>query len=256
MEDSSDPFEVVPSGPAGAVTGARRLDILKALGDNTRYAIYLELARSPLPLATVDIAEILDLHVNTVRPHLERMREVGLLVVDTGGRGGVGRPQHRYSLSSDAPSLGLEPSPFPLLARTILAAAAAGGLDPEDLIAAGRAQGEQDASRWPAGSSCLESLMLEQARLGFDPEVAEDDDQATVAFAHCPFRDLAEAFPDLVCALHRGLVEGLVDGHVGRVAGEPDHDPTRANVADGPLRVTRFHPLHDRSPCQVDLSRR
>ena len=91
--------------------------MLKALGDNTRYAIYLELARSPLPLTTAEVAEVLGLHVNTVRPHLERMREVGLLQVASEPRGSVGRPQHRYSLAADAPALGLEPSPFPTLAR-------------------------------------------------------------------------------------------------------------------------------------------
>ena len=73
---------------------APRLDILKALGDNTRYAIYLEVARSAVPLSTAEIAETLDLHPNTVRPHLERMREVGLLEVETEERSGVGRPQH------------------------------------------------------------------------------------------------------------------------------------------------------------------
>ena len=56
-----------------------RLEVFKALGDNTRYAIYLELARSSSPLATVDIAESLGLHANTVRSHLERMRELDLL---------------------------------------------------------------------------------------------------------------------------------------------------------------------------------
>ncbi len=70
-----------------------RLAVLKALGDNTRYAIYLELARAPRPLATADIAGALDLHPNTVRPHLERMRDVGLLQVQSESRGGVGRPQ-------------------------------------------------------------------------------------------------------------------------------------------------------------------
>ena len=70
-----------------------RLDLLKALGDNTRYAIYLELARSPRPLATADVAETLGLHPNTVRPHLERMRDVGLLDVTTETGGGVGRPR-------------------------------------------------------------------------------------------------------------------------------------------------------------------
>ncbi len=62
-----------------AVSGPPQLDLLKALGDNTRYAIYLELARSARPLATADISASLALHPNTVRPHLERMREAGLL---------------------------------------------------------------------------------------------------------------------------------------------------------------------------------
>ena len=90
-----------------------RLEILKALGENTRYAIYLELARSPRPLATAEIAATLALHANTVRPHLERMREVGLLDQRIDNNGGVGRPQHLYSLAPDAPSLGLEPPAMP-----------------------------------------------------------------------------------------------------------------------------------------------
>jgi predicted ArsR family transcriptional regulator len=211
-----------------------RLDILKALGDNTRYAIYLELARSPLPLTTAEIADILGLHVNTVRPHLERMREVGLLEVDAEARGQVGRPQHRYSLASDAPALGLEPTPFPMLTSVLLNAAAAGRLDGEDLADAAREQGRADAHRWPADTAALEALVVEQAKLGFDPEVIEDDEGATVAFAHCPFRSLAEAHPDLVCRVHCGLVEGLVDEL-------------------GDAEVAEFHSLIDRTPCQVDL---
>jgi len=210
------------------------LDVLKALGDNTRYAIYLELARSPIPLATADVAEVLDLHVNTVRPHLERMRDVGLLQVETSARGGVGRPQHRYSLAPDAPSLGLEPSPYPTLARVLLQAASAAGLDRDELADAGRAQGAADAEQWPNDVDVIDALIVEQAKLGFDPEVIELESSATMAFAHCPFRDLAEAHPHLVCGLHRGLVEGLV----GSLGG---------------ARVTRFCSLLDREPCQVEL---
>ncbi len=219
---------------ASASGRAPRLDILKALGDNTRYAIYLELARSPIPLTTAEIAEMLDLHVNTVRPHLERMRDVGLLLVDTEARGGVGRPQHRYSLSADAPSLGLEPSPFPTLARMLLRAAAAGGLEETDLRDAGRDQGIDDGRRWAPETPGLDVLIGEQARLGFDPATAEGDHEATIAFANCPFRELAEQQPHLICALHRGLVEGLV-----------------SCFAD--VEIERFHTLVDRRPCQVDL---
>ena len=94
-----------------------RLGVFKALGDNTRYAIYLELARSDRPLATAEVAELLDLHPNTVRPHLERMRDVGLLEANADNRGTVGRPQNRYRVADDAPSLGLESSSMRLLAE-------------------------------------------------------------------------------------------------------------------------------------------
>jgi predicted ArsR family transcriptional regulator len=217
-----------------------RLETLKALGDNTRYAIYLELARSPQPLGTSEIATALGLHPNTVRPHLERMREVGLLDLHVDGRGGVGRPQHLYSVSEDAPSLGLEPPPYPVLARMLLRMAAAAGLASEDALDVGREQGQVDAERYAGELRCLGALEAELRRLGFDPEtvaepVPEDEvDRVTIAFAHCPFRSLAETNPELVCAMHHGMV----DGFVGR-------------RGDG--AVAAFRTLVDRQPCQVDL---
>ena len=233
-EGADPPTQLDDTEATGGSSRAPGLDILKALGDNTRYAIYLELARSPLPLATADIADMLGLHVNTVRPHLERMRDVGLLAVDTERRGGVGRPQHRYSIAAGAPSLGLEPSSFPMLARMLLRAAHDAGLDRSEMNDAGREQGAADARQWNDSTPCLDALIVEQAKLGFDPEVIEDAGSATMAFAHCPFRDLADAHPDLVCGLHCGLVEGFVAG-----------------FADA--EVTRFHTVLDRSPCEVEL---
>jgi predicted ArsR family transcriptional regulator len=218
---------------------AARLDVLKALGDNTRYAIYLELARAPTPLATAEVAEALGLHVNTVRPHLERMREVGLLEVSVDHRGGPGRPQHRYGLAPEAPSLGLEPNTFPMLARMLLSCAARAGAEPDDAEAAGREQGEREvlAGGVAEGTPCADALVELLDRLGFDPARVDDGRRSTVAFARCPFRDLAEANPDLVCALHRGMVEGFVD-------------------AVGGARVTAFGSLVDRHPCQVQLAAR
>lgn len=215
-----------------------RLAVLKALGDNTRYAIYLELARSPRPLATAEIAETLDLHPNTVRPHLERMREVGLLEVETETRGAVGRPQHRYCLAPDAPSLGLEPPTFPVLARMLLRLAGGARLDAADAIVAGREQGTADAAA-SRSRTCLAGLVARLDALGFDPAVVEEEEGATVAFTHCPFRDLAESEPDLVCGLHQGLVEGFVEGFA---------------EAAGGARVEAFHSLLDRTPCQVSLA--
>lgn len=217
-----------------------RLALLKTLGDNTRYAIYLELARSPRPLATADVAESLGLHPNTVRPHLERMRDLGLLVSSAEARGSVGRPHHRWAIAPDAPSLGLEPPTFPLLARMLVRLAAAAGAGSDEAAEVGREQGRADAERVAGtGRGCVDLLQAELTRLGFDPEAVVDDlgdgsVAATVAFTHCPFRDLAEAHPELVCHLHRGLVEGFVEGAGG---GE----------------VVAFGTLVDRHPCQVDL---
>jgi predicted ArsR family transcriptional regulator len=211
-----------------------RLSVFKALGDNTRYAIYLELARSPVALSTADISEALDLHPNTVRPHLERMREVGLLDVEVDSRGTVGRPQHRYYLSGDAPSLGLEPSAFRLLARLLAATAAAANLTPEAVAAIGREHGRTSAVRTQDAAECVTALMMELAELGFDPAGADDGATTSIAFTHCPFKELAEAFPELVCNLHRGIVEGFVS-------------------ASGGARVADFGTLLDRNPCRVDL---
>ena len=213
---------------------APRLDLLKALGDNTRYAIYLEVARSPLPLSTAEIADSLDLHPNTVRPHLERMRDVGLLEVRAEERSGVGRPQHLYSIAAEAPSLGLEPPAFPLLARMLVRVAAASGAGSEDAAEIGREQGRA-AAQAHRGLPCVEALAHELSRLGFDPAVASDGDGTTIGFAHCPFADLAEAHPELVCHLHRGMVEGLLE------------------ELEGP-EVLRFGTLADRDPCRVTLA--
>lgn len=218
-----------PARPSGS-----RLDLLKALGDNTRYAIYLELARAPRPRSTNEIASTLGLHPNTVRPHLERMREVGLLESRPDTRGTVGRPQNLYSLAPDAPSLGLEPAVYPMLARMLLELAADAGLEGEPVIEAGRDQGRRLAHRPDVRTPCAEAAIAMLDELGFDPAVAGDDEELTVAFGHCPFADLARSNPDLVCSLHRGMLEGFVD----EVGGS---------------RVEDFHDLAHREPCQASL---
>ena len=70
--------------------------------------------------------------------------------------------------------------------------------------------------------------------LGFDPASVVEDQITTVAFGHCPFADLAESNPELVCALHRGLLVGFVDEAGG------------AHVED-------IHDLSHREPCRATL---
>ncbi|HVE94829.1 MAG TPA: helix-turn-helix domain-containing protein [Acidimicrobiales bacterium] len=220
-----------------------RLGVFKALGDNTRYAIYLEIARSGRPLSTAEIASVLVLHPNTVRPHLERMREAGLLEVVVDNRGTVGRPQHRYRPADDAPSLGLEPSSFRLLANLLAAAAAIGAVSSDQAADAGRAHGRISAEalgeQFPRTDAhrCIAALAEDQTSLGFDPATVDEGTTATIAFTRCPFQELAEAYPDLVCHLHRGMVEGFVEVAVG-------------------AELAAFHTLADRDPCRTSLTLR
>jgi predicted ArsR family transcriptional regulator len=227
----------VPTTPAADPRA--RLDLFKTLGDNTRYAIYLELARASRPLTTSEVAQTIDLHPNTVRPHLERMRDVGLVDVRVGGRGEIGRPQHRYSLAPDAPSLGLEPPVMPVLARMVLSMAEQLGAGSGDATAVGRDEGVRRAAPFASAPSSLEAIVSDLDRLGFDPVVADagdgDPDTAVVAFANCPFGDLARQHPELVCSLHHGLIAGFVQEM-------------------GDAEIHEFCSVVDRTPCQVTVA--
>ncbi len=108
------------------------------------------------------------------------------------------------------------------------------GADAEAAKATGRAWG-LEAGKRTRSRSCLDSLATELDRLGFEPAADEDigpDGTARIDFLHCPFRELAEAYPELVCNLHRGLCEGVVDQ-----AGEGS--------------VTGFSTLYEPDPCHV-----
>ncbi|HZQ78141.1 MAG TPA: helix-turn-helix domain-containing protein [Acidimicrobiia bacterium] len=223
------------------------LPVFKALGDDTRFAIYQELGQSPAPLSAIELAERLGLHPNTVRPHLERMKEAGLVEVEPIHRGTVGRPQLRYSLAPGAPGLGLDPPAHTLLAGMLAALAEQLGGDGLDASNLGRRWGTEAGGRRQSGRGCLAALVAELDRLGFDPVESELGRGATagthrvrVDFLHCPFRELAEAYPELVCNLHRGIVEGVI-GKGGR-AGQP------AGM------VEDFRTLVDRDPCNVTVS--
>lgn len=226
--------------PTSTATSTARLDLFKTLGDNTRYAIYLELARATRPLTTAEIADTIALHPNTVRPHLERMREVGLIDVSVGGRGGIGRPQHRYTLAADAPSLGLEPPVMPMLARMVLTMADRMGVAAADAHATGDVEGARRAVPYATAPSTLEALVSDLDRLGFDPVVSDPAGSpdpagaAVVSFGNCPFGELAREHPNIVCSLHHGLVAGFV-------------------AAMGDTEVAEFCSIAARTPCQVTL---
>lgn len=212
------------------------LTVLKALGDETRYAMYEELAMTPRALSANELAERLEIHPNTVRLHLERLREAGLVEAEAVHRGTVGRPQHRYSLVAGAPGLGLDPPAHVVLAGLLAALAERRGVGAADATAIGRTWGDEAAGRTRA-RGCLNALADQLEVLGFDPYVEaepEPGEPIRIDFLHCPFRELAEAYPELVCNLHRGLCEGIV-------------------AARGGGNIEEFATLYDPEPCHVSV---
>src|SRR5213592_2039626 len=109
--------------------------------------MYRELATSTAAMSAQELADRLGLHANTVRLHLERLREAGLVDVEAVHRGTVGRPQHRYSLAPGAPGLGFDPPAHALLAGLLAALAERVGADGDDAADTGNAWGTEAGRR-------------------------------------------------------------------------------------------------------------
>jgi predicted ArsR family transcriptional regulator len=72
------------------------------------------------------------------------------------------------------------------------------------------------------------------AEAGFEPRFHRRNARTVeITLRDCPFRDLLEDHRDLVCAIHRGLVEGML------------------GALRPPLRLEEFHPLAERGVCRL-----
>lgn len=201
--------------------------VLKALGDDTRYAIFEWLRDAPGPATVAEVAQAFDLHANTVRPHLDRLREAGLVELDDSPQGTVGRPQHRYTAVKADIEFHRGPDEHKLLAEMLAEICCRAQATSEQAYAVGEDAGRRLVIGETADVAAV--LTAESTRLGFGA-VADD---GCVRFTDCPFRTLAEAHPDIICSLHHGLTVGVAESVGGSVA--------------------VFHRLDDRRPCAVEV---
>ena len=101
--------------------------------------------------------------------------------------------------------------------HALLAAALASSLEPlpdgaEIAEAAGRSWGRVlverlEPGRRPDEEACVERIAVLLRRRGFAPERAPDG----LVMHRCPFRELAERYPRVVCSLHAGLIDGALE---------------------------------------------
>jgi predicted ArsR family transcriptional regulator len=216
---------------------AKSQEIHKALADDTRFRLYRYIGLAGRPVSVVEISRRLSLHPNTIRPHLRRLEEAGLVSHEVRKGGSAGRPQILYSVQETVDE---EAREYRLLAEMLLGVVR--GKRSVDrahelardwgayLVGRGR---PKPGSRQPAGID-LALLQEAMARAGFDPRFRRKGASSVeVTLRDCPFRDLADEYRDLVCTLHRGLVEGIIAG------------------LTPPLAVKDFRPFAERGICRV-----
>ena len=188
--------------------------------------IYREISRAERPLSTMEIAKGLNLHPSTVRLHLDKLARrtssarPRTATAPSGGLSTAGTSAARL------PLLGAEPEAFRLLSRL------SSRICPLARGAAPRwpwtPAGSRHSTGWPSApvqllalpgtrDSCLRAVLEELSDMGFDPSLEAGPAEAetvAISFHRCPFRELAVRYPDLVCQLHRGITEGILEGRV------------------------------------------
>jgi len=191
------------------------IEVHKALADDTRYRLYRYLRLSGRAVPVRELAARLGLHPNTIRPHLRRLVDAGLVAVEARrGSSAVGRPQALYSVVTGE---GREGRDYRLLAD-ILATLVAGSRTRNRAQELAREWGDFLMARHasPPGARRpgpnLAALRDAMAEAGFDPRFRRrGNGSIEIALRSCPFRDLLEEHRELACAVHRGLLEGMLE---------------------------------------------
>lgn len=207
----------------------------RALGDPTRYAVFSHLAAAGEPLGVAELTEHFGLNHNAIRQHLARLVEAGLVEESTAPSSGRGRPRHTYRI---APAVGSRWGPLGPYERlaVLLAEALRTGQTP---IEVGRRAVAESMSELPEGADPLAVVTEAMALNGFVPDVHRSGDDVEMVLHACPFEAAAVANPEIICAVHRGMAEGVVDLTDGEIAiDELVVDDPRAHACRLRLHVT------------------
>ena len=197
---SSSPPRTDPQGPAPF--GESRSRVLGALQDAGR------------PLDVTEVAGLVGLHVNTARFHLDRLVEAGAAHREVERREQPGRPRMLYQARPDAGRAGARS--YHLLAEILTSFVAAQVPQPGRAAqSAGREWGRYLAGRpgpFERVTAAVATRHLVDALdgLGFAPEARTAGGKRQILLHHCPFREIASKHEDVVCAIHLGLMQGML----------------------------------------------
>lgn len=191
----------------------------------TREALLRRIEAADRPRSIAALADETGWHPNTVRSHVHALWRDGYLSREADRRSAPGRPSWLWQATRRPPA-----APY-----AALAVALATALERSSPVAehaareAGRDWGRalagelvELAEQATGATPATPTVDLEQARAlvievmrdqGFAPEAnaSADTDADTISLRQCPLIEAAHHNPDIVCTVHRGLVEGLLE---------------------------------------------
>jgi predicted ArsR family transcriptional regulator len=180
-------------------TRGRVLELLRAAGG---------------PLGVREVAGETRLHPNTARFHLDALVQTGLATREPRPREAPGRPAMAYRVTDGDGPAGQRR--YRLLAEMLTSMIA--GVMPghaDAAVEAGREWGRYLTGQLPPyerrdPGQAIESLRATLDEIGFAPEFTAEDGGYRLRLRQCPFREVATRHPDVVCALHLGLMQGVL----------------------------------------------
>jgi predicted ArsR family transcriptional regulator len=189
-----------------------------SFGDPTRRSLFLYLREHPGVTAN-ELADHCGVHANVIRHHLERLMAAGYVRSDEVRRNGVGRPAKVYEVAADDLALDGSPRRDALLVALLERALEILGPDAAEEMAhdVGQSYGRSLAESFTPTESTrsARAAMTAVADVltahGFAARAEELNGCATVVSDSCPFGDAAAHHP-VLCAVDRGLIEGVLEG--------------------------------------------
>ncbi|HLS46135.1 MAG TPA: helix-turn-helix domain-containing protein [Ornithinicoccus sp.] len=175
------------------------------------------LAEHVHPVTTAELVSQLGLHPNTVRSHLQELVDVGMVARETVPPAGRGRPAHRYRITDEGRAVPTVSDPafaeYRGLTTAFASYLAARSAEPSaEARQIGRAWGAQLAESDPTsrpGDTATRRVTRLLSKLGFSP-VPGPSPADGLALRTCPLLELATEMPEVICQVHRGLVEGAL----------------------------------------------
>ncbi len=181
----------------------------RALADERRGALLEALRQAPDGLDVHELSSRAGIHANTARWHLGILADAGLVESRSGPNGAPGRPRTVYRATAEATAGGRDE--YRLLATMLTGSLSTLDDGAGRAVSAGEAWGRYLVRRpLPLARVTDDAAKDEVVALLDEQGFASESKGEEVHLKRCPFPELAETHPEIVCGAHRGLIDGAL----------------------------------------------